>query len=77
MSQRRTPSKRPPLKACKECATLAFRDAERCENCGSTSFTDDWEGMVVVIRPEGSSVAQQIGLRKSIMRAIKVSGKIV
>ncbi|MCS7106866.1 MAG: DNA-binding protein [Acidilobaceae archaeon] len=77
MSQRRAPSRRPPLKACKECATLAYRDVERCENCGSTNFTDDWEGMIVVIRPESSAVARHVGLSKSLMRAIKVSGKVV
>lgn len=77
MAQRRAPTKRPPLKACKVCGTLNYRDAQRCESCGSTNFTDDWEGMIMVLRPESSSLAQKVGITKTIMRAIKVSGKIV
>jgi len=74
---RKAPTKKPPLKACRECGTLNLREASQCSNCGSPNLTDDWEGIVIILKPNSSIVGSKIGVDKPIMRAIKVAGRIV
>lgn len=64
--------KRKPLKACRKCRTLVDRDVEVCPSCGSRDFTEDWEGMVIVINPERSDVAKLLGISKPGRYAVKV-----
>ena len=72
---RRAPQRRPSLKACKNCGALVFRDNERCPVCGSNQFTEDWKGMIVVIDPEASALAKELGIDKTGMFALSVGGK--
>ncbi len=51
---------------------LVDYDVERCPRCSSTSFSDDWEGMVIVVRPQSSSAAEIIEVKDSGRFAIKV-----
>ncbi|WFO76031.1 DNA-directed RNA polymerase, subunit E'' [Desulfurococcaceae archaeon MEX13E-LK6-19] len=64
--------KRKPLKACRKCRALVEREAEVCPLCGSRDFTEDWEGMVVIIDPEKSDVARLLEIKKPGRYAIKV-----
>ncbi len=64
--------RRKPLKACRKCRALVEREAEVCPMCGSRDFTDDWEGMVVIIDPEKSDVAKLLEIKKPGKYAIKV-----
>ncbi len=61
-----------PLKACRKCRALAEREAESCPICGSKDFTDDWEGMIVIINPEQSEIAKLLNITKPGRYAIKI-----
>jgi|UniRef100_A0A7C1IHP7 DNA-directed RNA polymerase subunit E" len=60
------------LKACLNCRYLVPNDVEVCPNCGSKRFTDEWEGFVIIIDPEKSSVAKSLGISKPGKYAIKI-----
>lgn len=64
--------KRKPLKACRKCKALVEREAEVCPICGSRDFTEDWEGMIVIIDPEKSDIAKLLKIEKPGRYAIKI-----
>ena len=49
------------VRACTECGYLT--SASACPNCGSTSFSERWMGLLVVITPD-SQVAAVKGVSK-------------
>ena len=51
---------RPPFKACRVCHALVPKEATRCPYCGSTDLTEEWEGLVVLIKPEESSITDKL-----------------
>ncbi|MBW9141832.1 MAG: DNA-directed RNA polymerase, subunit E'' [Candidatus Aramenus sp.] len=59
------------FKACKNCKALVPEDQAVCPVCGGSSFTDEWEGMVIVI-DENSEVAQLMGVEKPWRYAINL-----
>jgi len=61
-----------PLKACVKCKRLVEPKVEVCPNCGSRVFSDDWEGLVVILDPESSIVSERLGIEKPGMYALKV-----
>jgi len=66
--------RRSMFKACRNCGALVKRDAEVCPVCGGSTFTDDWEGMVIILDPKESFVAKVLGKEKAYIYAIKVGG---
>lgn len=66
------PRKKLPLKACVRCKTLVPENVEVCPNCGSTEFSDYWEGLVIIIDKESSEVAKILSVERDGMYAIKV-----
>ncbi|MCE4628472.1 MAG: DNA-directed RNA polymerase, subunit E'' [Desulfurococcales archaeon] len=77
MPGRRPPSRRPLLKACRKCGALVPPDTRVCPVCGSTEFTDNWEGMIVIADPEKSELAKELGIDKPGIFAIRVGGRVV
>ncbi|MEB3844451.1 MAG: DNA-directed RNA polymerase, subunit E'' [Desulfurococcales archaeon] len=77
MPSRRPPSRRPPLKACRRCGGLVDREARVCPYCGSAEFTDNWEGMIIILDSENSVIAKETNINREGMFAIKVAGRIV
>ncbi|NPA97797.1 MAG: DNA-directed RNA polymerase, subunit E'' [Crenarchaeota archaeon] len=67
------PIKRKPFKACRRCKALVDKEVEICPICGSNDFTDEWEGVVIIIDPEKSLVAKMLGIEKPGRYAIKVA----
>ncbi len=67
MSYRR----RKPFKACKKCGALVPHEELQCPVCGSREFSEDWEGMVIIVS-EDSKTAKFINKNKPHMYAIKV-----
>nr|MCL7343462.1 DNA-directed RNA polymerase, subunit E'' [Candidatus Aramenus sulfurataquae] len=59
------------FKACKNCKALVPEDQAVCPVCGGSSFTDEWEGMVIVI-DKNSEVAQLMGVEKPWRYAINL-----
>lgn len=71
----RRATRRPPLKACLRCGALVYRDEEVCPVCGSTNFTEEWSGMIIILSDE-SLVARMTGKKRG-QYAIKVAGRVV
>jgi len=68
MSSRQTK----PFKACLKCKALVRPDETKCPVCGSTEFTFEWSGMVIVLDPEKSKVAKFLDIKKPGRYALKV-----
>ncbi len=58
-------------KACLKCKMLVDPDVEVCPNCGSREFTYNWDGAVVIMDPENSTVAKMLGIKRPGRYAIK------
>jgi len=61
-----------PLKACVNCKMLVSLKVEICPNCGSRDFTEDWEGIVIILNPEKSELGKAMGKDKPGRYALKV-----
>ncbi|MFP3233588.1 MAG: transcription elongation factor subunit Spt4 [Sulfolobaceae archaeon] len=48
------------FKACKNCRALVPLETATCPICNSTSFSEDWSGMVIIISQD-SEVAKVFG----------------
>ncbi len=77
MPRQRPPTKKPRLKACRRCGALVPLEERVCPICGSTEFSEDWEGMVIIVDPEKSLLASEIGITRPGMYAIRVAGRVV
>ena len=47
------------MKACTVCKMLSSK--ERCPACGNPT-SDNWSGLLIVIDPENSDVAKELGI---------------
>lgn len=61
-----------PFKACRKCRSLVDKKVEICPVCGSREFTEEWEGVIIVIDPAKSFVAKELGLGGPGRYAIRV-----
>ncbi len=77
MPRGRQPSKRPKLKACRKCGALVDSKVNVCPICGSTEFTDNWEGMIIILDPSHSELAKELQIEKPGLYAIRVAGRVV
>jgi len=64
--------RRLPFKACRKCKALVDYEVERCPICSSTTFSDDWEGMVIIVDIDRSKSAEILKVKKPWRYAIKV-----
>ncbi len=60
------------FKACLKCKMLVPPEVDVCPNCGGKDFSTDWEGLVIVIDAEKSSIAKLMGIEKPGRYAIRV-----
>lgn len=63
---------RKPFKACTRCKLLVPHEVGVCPSCGSTSFTDLWTGVVIIIDVENSRLAKMLGIEKPGKYALKL-----
>ncbi len=75
MRRAKVVSRRSQFKACKNCGALVPRDTKICPVCRSTQFTDNWDGMIIIIDPKESIASSMAGRDKPGMYAIRVAGK--
>lgn len=61
-----------PFKACAKCRLLVLHEEEKCPNCGSTTFTEEWSGIAIILDPDKSEVAKILGITKPGKYAIKI-----
>jgi len=66
-------TRRKIFKACRRCKLLVDREVAECPNCGSRDFTDEWEGVIIVIDPYKSQVASKLNINKPGRYALKVT----
>lgn len=71
-SRIRSRTQRPPFKACRRCKFLVPHEEEKCPKCGSTDFTDEWEGMILVVDINNSKIAEMLGIKEPGKYAIKI-----
>lgn len=57
-------------KACRECSYLTTETT--CPNCQSTSFSDDYSGLVIIFDPENSAIAKAMKATRKGRYALKV-----
>ncbi|MGQ0376302.1 MAG: transcription elongation factor subunit Spt4 [Nitrososphaerota archaeon] len=57
--------------ACRKCKCITI--AKVCGNCKSSDLTPDWNGIVVVVDPTNSHIAQTLGITKEGQYALKVT----
>jgi len=44
-----------PFKACRNCYYLVNDEEVKCPVCGSKSFSEEWDGLVVILNPNSES----------------------
>jgi DNA-directed RNA polymerase subunit E" len=49
-------------KACRQCRTIYT--GTKCPDCGSVESLDSFKGRVVVLDPEKSEIAKELGINK-------------
>ncbi|MEM4046358.1 MAG: transcription elongation factor subunit Spt4 [Metallosphaera sp.] len=59
------------MKACRSCKALVDKDVQRCPICDGTLFSDEWEGMVILLSDK-SELAALMGESKPWRYAINV-----
>ena len=57
--------------ACRECRCVTT--AKVCPACKSTDLSPDWNGIVLVVKPSTSKIAQTLGITKVGKYALKVT----
>lgn len=63
---------RKAFKACTKCKLLVPHEVTVCPSCGSSSFTEAWSGMVVIVDAEKSQLAKALGIAKPGRYALKL-----
>lgn len=48
-------------------------DSKTCQNCKSTELSDEWSGLIIILDPSHSNVAQTLGITVPGRYALKVS----
>jgi len=56
--------------ACKSCHLVA--NSNRCPECKTMSMSDDWIGISIIIDPEMSQIAKELGVKKPGRYAVRV-----
>jgi DNA-directed RNA polymerase subunit E" len=57
-------------RACRNCHLVS--EANVCPDCKSTDLSDDFSGIVVIINPERSSIAEIMGIKKRGRYAVRI-----
>jgi len=58
-------------KACRNCKAILEPNVKKCPVCGSTDFSDEYIGFVIIVDEEKSEISKNKGVKKG-MWAIKV-----
>ena len=57
-------------KACSECHSMFV--GSKCPNCKSTNLSDDFTGLVIILDPENSVIAQAMKIKKKGRYSLRV-----
>jgi len=57
-------------RACRNCKIIIEENA--CPICKGTDLSDDYSGLLIVVDPEGSQMAQKMEIKKEGRYALKI-----
>jgi len=57
-------------RACPDCHLISSTSV--CPNCKSTGLSDDFSGLAIILDPEGSAIAQAMGVKTKGRYALRV-----
>jgi|TARA_Y100000294_G_scaffold140424_1_gene134168 DNA-directed RNA polymerase subunit E" len=57
--------------ACRKCKYVTV--GKVCPACKSSDLTPDWQGVVLIVNPEGSRIAKTLGISVKGKYALKVT----
>lgn len=57
-------------RACRTCKVITEENA--CPICKSTDLSDDYSGLLIVLNPEGSQLAQKMEIKQEGHYALKI-----
>ena len=57
-------------RACRNCRRIVTGNV--CDNCGSSNLTTNFQGLIIILHPENSKIAQELGIKKPGHYAVKV-----
>ncbi|MCK4309959.1 MAG: DNA-directed RNA polymerase, subunit E'' [Methanomicrobia archaeon] len=60
------------MKACKNCSMVLSSRADICPNCKTSRLSDEWHGLVVIINPKKSVMAEKLTIKTPGKYALKV-----
>jgi DNA-directed RNA polymerase subunit E" len=55
---------------CRECHRIVA--GQTCPVCASSNLSDDWSGLVIIVDPQRSIIAEMIGVEVADKYALKV-----
>ncbi|MCD4806594.1 MAG: DNA-directed RNA polymerase, subunit E'' [Methanococcoides sp.] len=55
---------------CRECHRIV--SGQTCPVCASSNLSDDWSGLVIIVDPQRSIIAEMIGVELADKYALKV-----
>ncbi len=58
-------------RACRQCKAI-FDSGSKCPSCGNEEISESFKGKVIVVNPENSEVAKNMGINKKGVYAIKL-----
>ncbi|MFX1534523.1 MAG: transcription elongation factor subunit Spt4 [Promethearchaeota archaeon] len=59
-------------RACKICHMIVPENVQQCPVCKSTNLSKNFDGLVIIIDPEGSEIAKRLHIRRAGTYAIRV-----
>ncbi|GBC69992.1 hypothetical protein HRbin01_01699 [archaeon HR01] len=57
-------------RACRNCKKIVVGNS--CDNCGSTDLAVNYSGLLIVLDPEKSRIAKELGITKPGHYAVKI-----
>lgn len=60
------------FKACIKCKLLVPPSVEECPNCSEKEFSEEWEGIIIVINAESSLIAKRLNITRPGRYAVKL-----
>ncbi|TLN15335.1 hypothetical protein FDZ71_07380 [bacterium] len=58
--------------SCKQVFPSGGRGSPVCPNCKTRTLSENWSGLLIVLEPEGSSLAKTAGVKKEGHYAVKI-----
>jgi len=59
------------IRACRKCRTIVTGKEEVCPVCGSRDFSEEWSGLVIILR-EDSEVTEMLGEKRPGRYAVNI-----